>query len=121
MLFTNCEKPRDKLNLYKTFIRIGMSMVHVYFRKLHSEVHDLHNATTFGSHRLQSTWMYFDHIALDFNVIMCSIDFFCTRHFLFDAVQPDCWGTLKKLKKIIAASLDCLKQFFTWKQIEIFV
>jgi hypothetical protein len=30
---------------------IGMSMV--YFRKLHSEVHDLHNATTFASHRLQ--------------------------------------------------------------------
>jgi hypothetical protein len=33
------------------YIHRHMSMV--YFRKLHSEVHDLHNATTFGSHRLQ--------------------------------------------------------------------
>jgi hypothetical protein len=40
-----------------------------YFKKLHSEVHDLHNATTFGSHRLQWTWMYFDHIALNFDVM----------------------------------------------------
>ena len=37
---------------------IGTMYIHrhmsiVYFRNLHSEVHDLHNATTFGSHRLQ--------------------------------------------------------------------
>jgi hypothetical protein len=34
---------------------IGMSIV--YFGKLSSDVHDLHNTTTFGSNRFQLTYM----------------------------------------------------------------
>jgi hypothetical protein len=51
--FYNLVLVEYQARLYKTFIHwyIHRLMPMVYFRKLHAEVHDLHNATTFGSHR----------------------------------------------------------------------
>jgi hypothetical protein len=47
----NTKPDCTKHSFINWYIHRHMSMV--YFKKLHSEVQDLHNATTFGSHRLQ--------------------------------------------------------------------
>ena len=47
----NTKPDCTKHSFINWYIHRHMSIV--YFRNLHSEVHDLHNATTFGSHRLQ--------------------------------------------------------------------
>jgi hypothetical protein len=45
--------PSPTVKNIHSLIGIFIDMSMVYFRKLNSEVHDLHNATTYGSHRLQ--------------------------------------------------------------------